>query len=72
MAHHARDPRLVDVPPEHREFLGQLQKEYGTKDGAAMAHVGRTAFLSVIATGMCMPGTAALIRESFATRKRTA
>lgn len=71
MAHIAHDPRLVSVPPEHRDFASSIVRELGPRGAAKHVGIGRTALLGIIGLGECMPGTAALLREAFA-RKQAA
>jgi hypothetical protein len=65
MAHVAHDPRLVKVPEEHREYAATLLRELGPRAAAKHLGLGRGALLGILATGECMPGTAALMREAF-------
>ena len=64
MPHQPLDPRLVRVPPDHLAKAVTLLHEIGVKPAARRLGVSKNALLSIVARGTCMPGTAALLRES--------
>lgn len=68
MPYDAHDARLVEIPPEHVEYLRDVIERRGVIRAAKLVGVGRTALLGVMARGTALPGTAALLREAMRRR----
>ena len=64
VAHITRDPRLVELTDEQRQAVTELVERIGLVAAAKQLSLGKNAVLNIMARGLVMPGTAALLRES--------
>lgn len=64
----SRHRGLAEIPPEHREVLGELIRTRGIVEACRLSGIGRAAMLSVVAQGAASRGTVALVREYMARR----
>lgn len=62
-AAHMHDPRTVEVPEDLLTAARAALDADGPVRGAARLGISRNALLGICATGRCMPGTVALLRQ---------
>ena len=66
------DRRLVPLPAEHLEYLRDITTRRGLRAAGKILGLPRDTLARCIATGACMPGTAALLREAIRRRDEVA
>ena len=64
VARQVAKPNVVEVPPEVRAELAGLLNRVSVDEACRRAGVGRTALLGMVASGRCLPGSLALVREA--------
>lgn len=65
---HPIDPRLVPLPTDHLAYLRDITERRGLRAAGRILGLPRDTLARCIATGACMPGTAALLREALRRR----
>jgi hypothetical protein len=68
MEHDSHDPRMVRLPPDQQAYVTDILHRCGTPHAARILRLSKSTVARIVATGACLPGTAALVREALSRR----